>query len=225
MNKFIRRGLRWSWLSTLMLAFHLPAMAFYIPDPPALILISPKNGATSTDLKPVFTWDSNGALWNKSNFDLFVCNSPNFSYESDNCFRFTGEPNACGINEHQFINNLDPDTQYYWRLRYCSGSIYDTCPVSEIWTFHTTGSPAPDALAGLSLHKGWNLVGATVTLPAATFMSQTNIVSVWMWNNNKWAVLIPSATDGGAAYASAHGLDLLSSINPGEGFWVNVSDL
>ena len=84
-----------------------------------------------------------------------------------------------------------------------------------------------------TLDPGWNLLGNSVNAPlnvASTF-NDANIYSVWKWEptgtNNAitypaWAFYTPALTDGGAAYAAAKGYDLLTTINGGEGFWVNA---
>jgi hypothetical protein len=66
---------------------------------------------------------------------------------------------------------------------------------------------------------------------ATTFVDGTNIASVWKWVTNgstsgitypAWAVYTPTQTDGGKAYAISKGYDFLTTINKGEGFWVNA---
>ena len=48
---------------------------------------------------------------------------------------------------------------------------------------------------------------------------------MWKWNpiSSKWAFYTPTQIDGGAAYADGNGYDTLTTINPGEGFWVNAN--
>ncbi len=93
-------------------------------------------------------------------------------------------------------------------------------------TTSTSGGSSSGGLT-ISLSSGWNLVGNsnnttiavnTTNFPAATF------TSVWKWNSTSstWAFYTPQNTDGGAAYAATNGYEALTSINPGDGFWVNV---
>jgi hypothetical protein len=52
-----------------------------------------------------------------------------------------------------------------------------------------------------------------------------NIVTVWKWNasEQRWAFNSPQLdTAGNAAYAASKGYEVLATINPGEGFWVNA---
>jgi photosystem II stability/assembly factor-like uncharacterized protein len=86
----------------------------------------------------------------------------------------------------------------------------------------------------ISLLQGWNLVGNSVSTPmptAASFNDTSKIESVWKWVTQgstigitypTWAFYAPSQSDGGQAYASSRGYEYLSSINAGEGFWVNA---
>lgn len=98
------------------------------------------------------------------------------------------------------------------------------------------GTPValPGALAegGLSVGNGWNLVAvkggqdtAVVDLVAA---KKSSVVSLWKWTDNgvggkTWAVSLPGAGDGGASYATGKGFGQLTTIAPGEGFWINVT--
>ncbi|MHB8167158.1 MAG: hypothetical protein ACYDDT_10365 [Sulfuricella sp.] len=91
----------------------------------------------------------------------------------------------------------------------------------------TTNSPA------LNLAPGWNLVGNGMSAPisaSSAFGNSANVTTVWKWEPTgakagvtypAWAFYTPMQTDGGAAYAASKGYDFLTTINPGEGFWVN----
>jgi hypothetical protein len=52
-----------------------------------------------------------------------------------------------------------------------------------------------------------------------------DVTSVWKWttvNGTKtWAVNLPGTEDKGATYASSKGFGTFTTIDPGEGFWVN----
>ena len=77
-----------------------------------------------------------------------------------------------------------------------------------------------DALT-LELSNGWNLLSNRTTITAADlFSDDTKFSSAWKWNTDKWAVYIPGETTLGE-YAASKGFSELSTINPGEGFWVN----
>jgi hypothetical protein len=82
----------------------------------------------------------------------------------------------------------------------------------------------------LSCSTGWNLVGNSLTTSVdvkATFGSQTNIQTVWKWNaaGSTWAFYAPSLDTAGtlSSYAALKGYSVLTTINPGEGFWVNAA--
>lgn len=80
-----------------------------------------------------------------------------------------------------------------------------------------------------ALAAGWNLIGngtGTPISPSSTFGDATRVTTVWKWVAAKasWAFYAPSLSDGGASYAAGKGYEFLSSIDAGEGFWVNAKD-
>jgi hypothetical protein len=88
----------------------------------------------------------------------------------------------------------------------------------------TIALPAP----AIQIKQGWNLLGngTNVTLNTPTFFGDSSkIATVWKWIPSKgnWAFYTPMQGDGGAAYATSKGYDLLSTINGGEGYWVNAT--
>lgn len=88
-------------------------------------------------------------------------------------------------------------------------------------------SSTPPLSAVIALVPGWNLVGNGANAPltvATTFNNSTNVLSVWKWNSatGKWAFYSPSLANGGTDYAATNGYDALTTINGGEGFWVNA---
>lgn len=78
-----------------------------------------------------------------------------------------------------------------------------------------------------STTPGWNLIGTKNGKPLDV-IELGDITSVWKWatvNNSKtWAVNLPGMQDKGAAYASSKGFGQFTTVEPGEGFWVNVPD-
>jgi hypothetical protein len=80
----------------------------------------------------------------------------------------------------------------------------------------------------LILAAGWNLAGNSSSGAldlAASFGNPGNVISVWKWiaNGAKWAFYAPSLAGLALAdYAGSKGYDVLSTINGGEGFWVNA---
>jgi len=91
----------------------------------------------------------------------------------------------------------------------------------------------PSTAAPLSypqtLSPGWNLVGNSLTTPVdvqATFGGTSTVQTVWKWDStaSKWAFYAPSLDATKLQeYTNAKGYALLSSINAGEGYWVNVA--
>jgi peptidyl-prolyl cis-trans isomerase A (cyclophilin A) len=79
----------------------------------------------------------------------------------------------------------------------------------------------------VSLSNRWNLLGNSVNAPitvSATFGDPNQVATVWKWlpASSKWAFYSPALADGGLAYAIGKGYDFLTTINGGEGFWVNA---
>jgi len=83
----------------------------------------------------------------------------------------------------------------------------------------------------LSLAPGWNLVGNSTDAAlnvAGTFSDANQFVTVWKWlaAQSAWGFYAPNlAAQGGtvlADYAAAKGYQVLTSIQAGEGFWVNA---
>jgi len=85
--------------------------------------------------------------------------------------------------------------------------------------------PAADTL---NLAPGWNLLGNSLStaLPVSPTLSDTAVVTtVWKWDaaNTGWQFYAPSMDATTLqTYATSKGYGVLSSINPGEGYWVNA---
>jgi hypothetical protein len=76
----------------------------------------------------------------------------------------------------------------------------------------------------LVLGDNWNLKGVTSATPVmvtAVFNDVGKYASVWKWSGSTWSVFIPEETAIGA-YAASKGFATLSTLSPGEGFWINV---
>ncbi len=107
------------------------------------------------------------------------------------------------------------------------GSIFKRAVfLTMFWWLHT-GMVFASNFIGLS--PGWNLVANSKTTPIIT-NSQLNgsakITSVWKWNtlDQKWAFYSPFMTsDQLTAFAQSNRYDVLNSISPKEGFWVNAA--
>ncbi len=78
----------------------------------------------------------------------------------------------------------------------------------------------PTESISISLTPGWNLVSSGTGFDAADKLSDKEAFkSVWKWENNKWAVYLPGLKT--SDYAGSKEFNVLDTINPGEGFWVN----
>jgi len=94
---------------------------------------------------------------------------------------------------------------------------------------------APLSISGLTLKKGWNLVGLisgnSKDIKELVQGKEDKMQSVWKWVQSKqgWAVYLPQQEkqNPGATstYAGQKGFDIISNINPGEGFWINVINI
>jgi len=80
----------------------------------------------------------------------------------------------------------------------------------------------------VNLVANWNLLGngsdAALDI-AATLNDNAKVTTVWKWvpATRRWAFYTPSMTASALAdYAASKGYDVLSTINGGEGFWVNA---
>jgi hypothetical protein len=90
--------------------------------------------------------------------------------------------------------------------------------------------PAVAVTYSQSYSSGWNLAGNSLTTAInvkATFASQTTVQSIWKWDaaGANWAFYSPALDTAGtlASYRATKGYGDLTSINPGEGYWVNAS--
>ncbi|MCX7170864.1 MAG: hypothetical protein NTY41_11400, partial [Proteobacteria bacterium] len=90
-------------------------------------------------------------------------------------------------------------------------------------------------MSPLALVAGWNLVGNSVdaAITVTTSFSDTNkVASVWKWVTSgttsgvtypTWAFYSPLQSDDGVAYARNEGYEFLTTINAGEGYWLNAN--
>jgi hypothetical protein len=77
----------------------------------------------------------------------------------------------------------------------------------------------------LTLVKGWNLLNIPVqpeNSGTQALFSGLAYISAWKWENNNWAVLLNDADT--QAYAASKGFGILTTLNAGEGFWLNMEE-
>ena len=119
---------------------------------------------------------------------------------------------------------LTASTTYSYTVAACDAA--GNCSASSASVSATT-------LAGVgggttaNVIAGWNLLGNGMSNPitVSSLFSDSSLVStVWKWiaSSSAWAFYTPTLADGGAAYAAGKGYTLLTTINAGEGFWVNA---
>jgi hypothetical protein len=90
--------------------------------------------------------------------------------------------------------------------------------------------------ADIQIASGWSLVGysgGTAVNVDAVFGSiavnnipnvTPNITSVWKWTNGGWQFWTPAMTTAElASYATSKGYQVLSNLQPGDGYWVNAN--
>ncbi len=84
-------------------------------------------------------------------------------------------------------------------------------------------APAEQTLTAAS---GWNLLGLkseqTVNVPSYFSQVGESLTSVWAWQDANWAVYLFGQDADTQSYIQAKGFQLLTSILPGQGFWVNA---
>lgn len=111
-----------------------------------------------------------------------------------------------------------------WETSFIDGHAIANSPTTSALYIRLVRS----AGARLNLLSGWNLAGNSSTGPidvAAAFGDATKVVSVWKWiaSSAKWGFYTPSlAGQALTDYATSKGYEALTTINGGEGFWVNA---
>jgi len=100
----------------------------------------------------------------------------------------------------------------------------------NVQTLSLDGTPPQDTK--LSIKKGWQLksIKDNSSLLLDSFKEDDNITSVWGYKNNKWQLYLPNITKLNETIASSsNAIEKLSSIEYGQGFWVNsgsdISDI
>jgi len=147
-------------------------------------------------------------------------------------FTVTGTPPATSHGD----TGLAASTPYSYTVAACDA--FGNCSAQS------TAAPATTLAAGQSayypqLEPSFNLIGNSLNITldvAAIFGNQDpgaavpgitpNVISVWKWNaaGLRWAFYSPQLTLAEiAAHAASRNYDVLSTINPGEGYWVHTT--
>lgn len=130
-----------------------------------------------------------------------------------------GSPTATSYND----TGLTASSSYSYTVAACDAANNCSAQSSAASATTLTG------VATLSLITGWNLVGNSVNAPldvATTLADASKVTSVWKWVSTgagKWAFFSPALTGQALSdYAVGKGYDVLTTINGGDGFWVNA---
>ena len=89
--------------------------------------------------------------------------------------------------------------------------------------------PTDTSCFTFKVSNGWTMLGNPLRGaidPAAAFADTTKFTSVWTWNSatNNWAFYAPSLSATELAnHVASKGFSALTSIAPGQGFWVNAT--
>ena len=130
---------------------------------------------------------------------------------------------------------VSPNSGYNVSVSGCGGSLNGTTYTTGVITADCTVTATFNQnVIQTTLAEGWNLLGNSVNAPlvvSTAFVNASNVSTVWKWEPTgnalgisypAWAFYTPALADGGAAYATSKGYDFLTTINGGEGFWVNA---
>jgi len=105
----------------------------------------------------------------------------------------------------------------------CGEGFWVNSSISQ--TLTCSGTEPADVSCSLS--SGWNLMGLKTNQSKSItdYISgkEGKIASIWKWVNNNWAVYLPGG--GTDTYAQSKGFSVLETINPGEGFWMNCTEV
>jgi hypothetical protein len=71
----------------------------------------------------------------------------------------------------------------------------------------------------LNIEQGWNLVGTGKNLFTNDFTLLGSVNTVWRWTGSSWQIWSPNSSI--MDLISSYGLQTISAIEQGEGFWVN----
>ena len=100
-------------------------------------------------------------------------------------------------------------------------NIYKSLVLSTMLALNTLA-------CAVELNAGWNLIANNSDSPivVTTFSDSTKVTSVWKWiaTTSKWALYAPSMTaENLSTYAASRGYEVLASISPKDGYWVNAA--
>lgn len=110
------------------------------------------------------------------------------------------------------------------------GATTSTTATTTTTVAATTTTTVVASMTSVPLVKGWNLIGNGLDQSfnvSTVFGDKSKFTTVWKWIASKttWAFYAPSLSSTELAnYAQTKGYDVLTTLNAGEGFWVNVAN-
>jgi hypothetical protein len=168
----------------------------------------------------------------KINTSITLSGTINGSFYTDTESETVWLVNGLGTVQSYFPN--DAKVMETWKLTTTNVTIPTTAlPTTTTTTktsTSTTGSvpTTTQALASTSLVTGWNLMGNSSNTNwdvSTVFGDKTKITTVWKWmaDSSRWAFYAPSMSVSALLdYANAKGYDVLTTVGPGDGVWVNT---
>jgi hypothetical protein len=99
-----------------------------VNQPPAPLLLTPKNGAKQVDLLPTLDWNDAPVESLEPVYELEV------AYD-DQFVEVAVSKTSITVSEYTHETALQPETQHYWRIRYSTQS--GVSEWSEVWSFTT----------------------------------------------------------------------------------------
>ena len=141
-----------------------------------------------------------------------------------------GETLLAELSDGYRYRDVEPNVGFnHYRIEACD--VNKIC-WTQSWATAEIGPglvylPASNAL---KFAPGWNLMGNSGNRAIdvrSAFGDAAKVLSVWTWSskNNTWAFYTPAAAvaDGGVAFAQSKGYAPLTTIDSGEGFWLNAA--
>lgn len=207
------------------------------------INVSP-NATTQVTASPTFTWSAGNTAVQNIVYSLEVRTSGQTSSPiwikqlpigAANSVEYSGPSLTANTNYQVNVTAQTPDLFAgvgYGATRgqvFCFQCTATTQPGATTTVGGVTTTTQGGAYAGVALAKGWNLMGNGTNTPFAvgTLFSDSKVVSIWKWVADKavWAFYAPSLSSTALAdYAKSKGFEVLTTVNPGDGFWINTTD-
>ena len=139
---------------------------------------------------------------------------------------YTAQPGKVSAGESVTVRLTTAATEY--TLKTATLNIGGVSAVFSTTTLYTGALPPPTIMP-MAVLAGWNLLGNSNNAAldvAARFGDPGSVATVWKWlpERSRWAFFAPGLGSAElASYAASRGYDVLSTVDAGEGFWVNAT--